>query len=167
MPIITAAEAGGQNVLAFLDMLAFAEGTSTSPYTFDDGYDVVVGGFDSPNTFNDYSEHPEHPDVLVTVNSHGLKSTAAGRYQLLYRYWCYYRKHMKLEGFGPLNQDRIAIQQIREQRAFAFIQSGHLSVAIARCSNIWASLPGNHYDQHQGSFSSLIRAYESAGGTRV
>lgn len=43
--------AGSKNALAFLDMLAWSEGTSISKHTRDDGYDVVVGGIDSPNTF--------------------------------------------------------------------------------------------------------------------
>ena len=77
MPIITAQAAGGRKVLAFLDMLAWSEGTSISKYTKDGGYDVIVGGIDSPNTFTSYAAPP---GVLVTVNSQGLKSTAAGRY---------------------------------------------------------------------------------------
>ncbi|MCP6547965.1 hypothetical protein NL497_29765, partial [Klebsiella pneumoniae] len=41
--------AGSKNALAFLDMLAWSEGTSTSKHSRDDGYDVIVGGIDSPN----------------------------------------------------------------------------------------------------------------------
>jgi muramidase (phage lysozyme) len=35
--------AGGRNVLAFLDIFAFSEGTATNRYTRDDGYDIIVG----------------------------------------------------------------------------------------------------------------------------
>lgn len=55
--------AGSKNALVFLDMLAWAEGTSTSKHTCDDGYDVVVDGIDSPNTFKRCSTHP---GVLLT-----------------------------------------------------------------------------------------------------
>ncbi|EFK8618523.1 glycoside hydrolase family 104 protein, partial [Escherichia coli] len=54
-----------KNVKAFLDALAWTEGTSTSRYTKNDGYDIIVDGIDSPHTFTDYSTHPA---VLVTVN---------------------------------------------------------------------------------------------------
>ncbi|WP_445513390.1 hypothetical protein, partial [Streptococcus pneumoniae] len=59
MAKITANEAGGSNVLAFLDMLAWSEGTSTSPATKEQGYDVIVTGADRKSEiFNDYSVHP-------------------------------------------------------------------------------------------------------------
>ena len=161
MPRITAQAAGGANVLAFLDMLAWSEGTATSKYTQSDGYDVIVGGINSPNTFTGYSSHP---DVLVTVNSAGLKSTAAGRYQLLYRYWLAYRASLNLPDFGPVSQDRIAIQQVTEQHALADIQAGNIASAISKCSNIWASLPGNTYSQHAHSADVLIAQYVAAGG---
>ena len=48
------------------------------------GYDVIVGG----ELFTDY---PDHPRKLVTLNPK-LKSTGAGRYQLLSRWWDAYRK---------------------------------------------------------------------------
>ena len=48
------------------------------------GYDIIVGG----ELFTDYSDHPRK---LVTLNPK-LKSTSAGRYQLLSRWWDAYRK---------------------------------------------------------------------------
>ena len=48
------------------------------------GYDVIVGG----ELFIDYSDHPRK---LVTLKPK-LKSTGAGRYQLLSRWWDAYRK---------------------------------------------------------------------------
>lgn len=59
MAQITPQQAGGVNVVAFLDMLAWSEGTSTSPATKDRGYDVIVTGADRvPEVFTDYSVHP-------------------------------------------------------------------------------------------------------------
>jgi len=161
MPRITAQAAGGRNVLAFLDMLAWSEGTSTSKYTRDDGYDVIVGGIDSPNTFTSYAAHP---GVLVTVNSQGLKSTAAGRYQLLKRYAGSYTTLLSLPDFGPISQDRIAIKQITERGALVYLQAGRVVDAIGKCSNIWASLPGNNYGQHVRSVDDLVAHYIAAGG---
>ncbi|MNF05427.1 hypothetical protein D3C80_2051560 [compost metagenome] len=41
-------------MIAFLDMLAWSEGTSTIKAS-DDGYNVLVGG----KLFSDYSKHPK------------------------------------------------------------------------------------------------------------
>ena len=61
---------------AFLDMLAWSEGIDNGRQkTRNHGYDVIVGG----ELFTDYSDHPRK---LVTLNPK-LKSTGAGRYQLL------------------------------------------------------------------------------------
>lgn len=78
MARITAQEAGGQNIVAFLDMLAWSEGTDNgSQPTKQNGYDVMVGGA----LFTDLSKHPAK---LVRLNPK-LASTAAGRYQFLSR----------------------------------------------------------------------------------
>lgn len=151
-----------QNTKAFLDMLAWSEGTSNSKYTKNNGYDVVVGGIDSPNVFTDYSKHP---NILVTVNKNGLKSTAAGRYQLLKRYADSYTKSLKLPDFSPASQDAIALQQIREQGALPFVLRGQIEQAIKKCSNIWASLPGNNYGQRQHPIEDLVEQYVKLGGS--
>ena len=142
-----------KNLRAFLDMLAISEGTSTSKFTKNNGYDIIVGGINSPNTFTDYSKHP---NVLVTVNKAGLKSTAAGRYQSLFKWWKAYTEQLGLHGFTPEVQDAIAIQQIKERKALPDIYAGNFESAIAKCSNIWASLPGNNYGQFQHPMSKLV-----------
>jgi muramidase (phage lysozyme) len=170
MARISAERAGGANVLAFLDMIAWSEGTSTSKYTRDDGYDVIVAGLDltpddnnddAPDIFRDYSKHP---GWLITVNRRGLRSTAAGRYQLLHRYWLAYSKLLGLPDFSPVSQDLIAIQQIRERKALADIQAGRLAVAVTRCSNIWASFPGAGYGQREHGMPALAAQFIAAGG---
>lgn len=153
--------AGSANALAFLDMLAWSEGTSISRHTKDDGYDVVVGGIDSPNTFSGYKAHPS---ILVTVNTKGLKSTAAGRYQQLQRYWPHYRDLLKLPDFGPVSQDKLALHLIKERGALADIHAGRIKEAIAKCRNIWASLPEAGYGQREHKIGDLIARYIAAGG---
>ncbi|KAB7673757.1 hypothetical protein [Plesiomonas shigelloides] len=64
------------NMLAFLDMLAWAEGTSTHPHTKDDGYNVIVNGDDGDPRPNIMTSYALHPNVLVKVNVN-LKSTVA------------------------------------------------------------------------------------------
>lgn len=161
MPVITAAQAGGQNRTAFLDMIAVSEiGASllANPIT-NDGYACLVGATAShPLTFSSYATHPD-------VFNAALNSDAAGRYQLMFRWWRPYASLLTLSDFSPLSQDRIALQQIRECRALPYIDSGQFAQAVAACNHIWASLTGSPYGQHTNPVEMLRTAYESAGGT--
>lgn len=156
MPATPAYQLGGNNVAAFLDMLAFSEGTIQ--FGDKDGYNVIVGG----RTFDSYDDHPRK---LVNLPKLKIKSTAAGRYQLLSRYWDAYRKQLRLPDFTPRSQDAVAIQQIKERRALTDIKNGRIKEAIAKCRNIWASLPGAGYGQHEHKLNDLLAAYVRAGGT--
>lgn len=159
MPIITEQLAGGRNVLAFLDMIADSEGTRAIAGS-DDGYNVLYGG----GLFHSYLDHPRRR-LTFPINGRKVTSTAAGRYQLLERYWDAYRVRLGLEGgYTPQNQDRIALQQIRERRALDDIQAGRILEAILKCSNIWASFPGNDYGQNPHRADKLLAYYQSAGG---
>lgn len=146
------------NLAAFLDMIAWSEGTDNGRQaTRNHGYDVIVGGA----LFTSFADHPR---VLVPFPKLGIKSTAAGRYQLLARYWDAYRKQLKLSDFSPANQDAVAIQQIRERGALPMIEAGNVRAAIERVRNIWASLPGAGYGQHEQRLGNLLAAYQRAGG---
>lgn len=140
---------------AFLDMIAFSEGTAPVPNS-DDGYRVIVGG----GTFDSYADHPRK---LVQLKP-GLASTAAGRYQLLARYWDAYRTTLSLHDFSPISQDSVAIRQISERGALADIDGGRISEAVAKVKNIWASLPGAGYGQREEHIDQLVAAYRGAGG---
>ena len=120
------------------------------------GYDVIVGG----ELFIDYSDHPRK---LVTLNPK-LKSTGAGRYQLLSRWRDAYRKQLGLKDFSPKSQDAVALQQIAVA-LLPMIDRGDIRQAIDRCSNIWASLPGAGYGQFEHKADSLIAKFKEAGGT--
>ncbi|WP_428003917.1 hypothetical protein [Xanthomonas oryzae] len=62
MAFISFEQAGGRNVVAFLDMVAWAEGTDKpSQPTKDHGYDVLVGG----GPFDRYADHPYVPALRV------------------------------------------------------------------------------------------------------
>lgn len=146
------------NQKAFLDMIAWSEGTSTIKSS-DDGYNVLVGG----TLFNGYDDHPR---VKVFIQRLGDYSTAAGRYQLLQRYYDYYSKQMHLVGFGHEVQDIIALEQVKECHALVDIASGDFVSAVHRCSHIWASLPGTGYaGQRQNNIEDLQIAFTKAGGT--
>lgn len=143
---------------AFLDMLAWSEGTDKPGQpTKNRGYDVIVGG----SLFTSYADHPRK---LIDLPRLKIKSTAAGRYQLLARYWDAYRKQLGLKDFSPASQDAVALQQIKERRALELIDSGDIRQAIDRCSNIWASLPGAGYGQFEHKADNLIAKFKAAGG---
>ncbi|EHN8849258.1 glycoside hydrolase family 104 protein [Enterobacter hormaechei] len=144
------------NMQAFLDMLAWSEGTSRVKGS-DNGYNVVVGG----SLFTSYADHPRK---LISLPKLGIKSTAAGRYQLLSRYYDAYKIQLGLKDFSPASQDEIAIRQIKERRALPDIESGDIKAAITKCSNIWASLPGAGYGQHEHELEDLVNKYISYGG---
>jgi muramidase (phage lysozyme) len=153
------------NRVAFLDMLAFSEGTSTSPATRDRGYDVIVTGIDGKHEiFTDYRDHPFVGRKSKVINSKGLTSNAAGRYQFMLKDWNHYRNLLRLRDFGPESQDLWALQLIREQRALPDIDAGHFVIAVGKCCNLWASLPGAGYGQHENRMQALEDAYERAGG---
>lgn len=143
-----------RNLAAFLDMIAVSEGTAGKG---DDGYNVLVGG----GTFSGYTDHPRKMIYLPRLN---IKSSAAGRYQLLGKYFDVYKKQLGLKDFSPESQDAIAIQQIKERKALEDVESGRFDSAVAKVKNIWASLPGAGYGQHENTLGDLRFAYQKAGG---
>lgn len=144
-----------QNEKAFLTMLALSEGTEHIGH--EHGYNVLVGG----TTFSSYADHPRK----VVKLSKTLSSTAAGRYQILERYYDAYRIKLRLPDFSPASQDAIAMQLIRECRALDLINKGRIRDAINACSSRWASLPGANYPgQRMNHMDDLLNAYRNAGG---
>ncbi len=142
---------------AFLDAIAVGEGTDNGrQQTRNHGYDVVVGG----SLFSDYSRHPNR---LVRVRP-GLSSTAAGRYQLLSKYYEPYKRQLGLPDFGPASQDQIALQQISERRALDDIDAGRIREAVTKVNNIWASLPGSKYGQRTEAMDDFLKYFRAAGG---
>lgn len=140
-------------------MIAFSELGAGLLAVSDNGYNVLVGSTAAhPLLFHSYADHPR-------VYNAAFNSTAAGRYQLLKKWFDLYKDEMSLPDFSPASQDAIAVQQINERGAIPDIDSGDINTAIARCSNIWASLPGNNYGQHQNKIADLRQAYLAAGGT--
>jgi len=170
MAVITAAQAGGQNRVAFLDAVAGSEIGPALLKVTDNGFNVLVGATpEHPLTFPSYQDHPN-------VFNAALDSTAAGRYQLLHRWWADqvvngkvrhgYKTMLGLKDFSPLSQDKVALQQIRECNALPYIDEGNFRHAVALCAHIWASFPGADYPgQHENQFALLQSYYTAAGGS--
>jgi muramidase (phage lysozyme) len=147
---------GGPRVAAFLDMLAFSEGTDNGRQrTLNDGYDVLVGG----GLFTDFSQHPR---IVVELPRLGIRSTAAGRYQFLASTWAEVAAALNLPDFGPESQDRACVQLIRRRKALAMVNAGEFRAAVDACRKEWASLPGAGYGQHEQRIGLLEDVYQNA-----
>jgi len=165
MPRSSPSEIGGTNLAAVLDTLAWSELGAAILAGSDDGYNVFVGS--TPNNINTFSSYADHPMKLVSwKNRKGetVYGSAAGRYQLLKRYWPAYKSLLHLPDFSPQSQDKVAIQMIKEQKAFIIFQQGKFTEGFKRISNIWASVPGAGYGQHEHELASLEQVYLRKGG---
>ena len=142
---------------AFLDMLAWSEGTDNGRQkTRNHGYDVIVGG----ELFTDY--------LITSQTCHAkpkLKSTGAGRYQLLSRWWDAYRKQLGLKDSLRKVRTLWHCSRLRSVALYLWlivvISVRQSTVAV----NIWASLPGAGYGQFEHKADSLIAKFKEAGGT--
>lgn len=147
-----------RNLQVFLSTIAFSEGTDNGTQaTKDHGYDVLVGG----GLFSSYNDHPR---VLVDLPRLGIKSTAAGRYQILARFYDHYKKQLGLPDFSPESQDKIAIQLIKECKAIDDIGAGRIEQALTKCRSRWASLPGAGYSQHEHKMETLVAKFKELAG---
>lgn len=145
-----------RNETALLQTIAFSEIGRHLLTHSDNGYNVLFGGC----LFQSYKDHPRK---IITVN--GLSSTAAGRYQILERYFDVYKVQLGLMDFSPHSQDMIALQMIKEVGADKLVNEGKFEEAIQKCSTRWASLPFAKYAQHTNDMAYLKAFYENVGGT--
>lgn len=143
-----------EQMKAFLFMISVSEGTHGKG---DNGYNVIVGG----GLFHSYADHPR---ILVNLPKLGIKSSAAGRYQILAGVFDAYKKQLNLPDFSPASQDAIAIQLIKECKAVDDIENGFVDSAIAKCRTRWASLPNAGYGQHENKIETLRIAFKNGGG---
>ena len=150
-----------KNQKAFLEMIAWSEIGPELLKISDNGYNVLVGSTPkNPHLFPSYADHPR---IMVKINER-LSSTAAGRYQILARIFDAYKKTLDLPDFSPVSQDAIALQMIKERGALPDIDTGNIEAAIEKVSNIWASLPGAGYQQHENKIADLKEVFMDAGG---
>lgn len=151
---------------AFLTMIAVSEGTDKIG---DRGYNVIVGSrLGRAITFTSYRDHPRikvqlREDDPKTLEDESLTSTAAGRYQILARYYDAYKVSLGLSDFSPYSQDRIATQMIKECGALDDVNAGRFDIAVSKCTR-WASMPGAGFGQHENKLADLRQAFKDAGG---
>ena len=141
---------------AFLDMLAWSEGTDNGRQkTRNHGYDVIVGG----ELFTGLLRSPSqtcHAKPKTQIRRRTLPASFPVAGCLPQAAWP--------ERLLSESQDAAALQ-IKERGALPMIDRGDIRQAIDRCSNIWASLPGAGYGQFEHKADSLIAKFKEAGGT--
>jgi muramidase (phage lysozyme) len=166
MPRTTASEIAqgiaGTNLAAALDTVAFSELGAAILAGSDDGYNVIVGS--TPQCIKTFTSYAGHPDVLVNLPKLGISSSAAGRYQTLWKFAVAYEKQLGLPDFGPKSQDRIALQLFKECHAYNLFADGQFDQAIVACASRWASLPGAQYGQHVNALDALRAEFVRRGG---
>lgn len=143
-----------QNQAAFLAMIRRAETGTDGP----DAYRMFFGG-----TYFDTFEG--HPNVIHTAN--GIRSTAAGAYQIRYATWTDIRRALGPIDFSPESQDAAAVWLIQRRGALEDVRAGRFDVAVGKLGQEWASLPSSQYGQHTWSFDDVLAWFKDAGGTQA
>jgi muramidase (phage lysozyme) len=155
LPHAACSSAGGacelpKNVRAFLDTLAYAEGTN-------DSYNYIF-------TFATFQSYADHPRVRKCRGR--LCSTAAGRYQYLSSTWDGLAGPMGLTDFTPPSQDKAVIELIRRLGAYNSVANSanydSFVRAVNKLNRTWASLPGSPYGQPTHPMSDIWRFYKRA-----
>ncbi|WP_310611646.1 glycoside hydrolase family 104 protein [Limnohabitans sp.] len=147
-----------KNRRAFLDMIAYSEGTSGPS-----GYLTMFGG----RLMDSLEVHPHQYFTFTNSRGEQLKTSAAGRYQFLGKTWDSLAAKLGLPDFSPESQDAAALELIRQRGALPDVDAGRLAVAVQKCAPIWASLPGAGYAQPERKLSQLAAAFADAGGMIV
>jgi lysozyme len=139
------------NARAFLDMISAAEGTTKY------GYFTLVGD-------TKLSSLSAHPNTVVRLKTkHGtIPSTAAGRYQFLFRTWKDVATKLQLPDFGPHSQDLAALELVARRGGLTKVLNGDLNGAISACRKEWASFPGAGYGQGERSLAFMQSKFNQA-----
>lgn len=151
----TDAATAERNTHAFLDMIAYSEGTAGP-----NSYRTLFGG----GLVDSLADHPRRVFTFTNSRGENLKTTAAGRYQFLARTWDELQQKLQLPDFGPDSQDRAALELVRRRGALKDVEAGRIAAAIQKCAPIWASMPGAGYAQPERKLTTLLASYSAAGG---
>jgi lysozyme len=153
-----------KNLNAFLKTIRICEGTdkSANPYAVVYAYQFTI---------TDFSNHPANlgwggvklSEKMCNAAGFGAGcvSTAAGAYQIIKPTW----NGLNMPNFSSQSQDKAAIKLINQVGALADIEAGRVEIAIKKCSKLWASLPGNTYQQNAKSMASVLSYFVNSGGT--
>jgi lysozyme len=141
----TSISAQSKKVRAFLDTIAFAEGT------WNGGNLAYEAAQSHPGRMKDFGE--------------GLKSDAAGAYQFLSTtYAGLQKRYPQIKDFGSTSQDIAAQKLLEEVGSLSAIEQGDIQTAIHSACKVWASLTCNGvsgaYAQGTKADEELIKFYK-------
>lgn len=119
-----------ENIKKFLLLISETEGT-----------DKHKKPYNCLFTHKYFEGYTTHPNKVITSGS--IKSTAAGRYQILKRTF----DDLKGTSFTPEAQDELAVKLLKRRNAYSLALNGKFREAILKCNREWASLPESPYGQ--------------------
>ena len=150
----------GANLLAFLDMIAWAENGWELLGASNDGYDLLVGAI-FPNHVTRFTSYADHPQKFIKINDK-LTSSAAGRYMILAKTWDGLEAAHHYGDFSPESQDRGCIELIRGRNAHGEVLGGNIMRAIALCNKEWASFAGSPYGQRTRPIGAMLAVFNQS-----
>ena len=144
---------------AFLDMLAWSEGTDNGRQkTRNHGYDVIVG-----QSYLLITRSPSQTCHAKPKTQINRRRTLPASFPLVVG--CLPQAAWP-ERLLSESQDAVALQQIKGRGALPMIDRGDIRQAIDRCSNIWASCCRALVMVSSSiKADSLIAKFKEAGGT--
>lgn len=158
------------NQAAFLSTVADSEGTARSLDAYRVCYraqppkasHIIVSFADHPAITGEWDGEPlDHLGASYV----GLKSTAAGRYQIIKHTWMEAKLACRLSSFNPDSQDLAALWLIKSCGALTAVNMGNVAQAVQLCSNQWASFTNsNAPGQPHQNLAFLLDAFAQAGG---
>lgn len=138
-------------VKAFLDVIAYAEGTAKMP---NQGYNTLFG-------HGQFSSFADHPRQRIPFGS--TSSSASGRYQIMDFTWNEEKAKLGLKDFSPVSQDLVALSRILMRGGLDELLEGDIRGAINATRKEWASFPGANYPgQGMKQMEDLLKVYDQS-----
>ena len=138
-------------VKAFLDTIAYAEGTANMP---NKGYNTLFG-------YGQFSSFADHPRQRIPFGS--TSSSASGRYQIMDFTWDEEKSKLGLKDFSPISQDLVALSRILMRGGLDELLKGDIRGVINATRKEWASFPGANYPgQGMKRMEDLLKVYEQS-----
>lgn len=131
-------------VRAALDTIAWAEGGKS--------YFTLYGGGSFSGS--------QHPNRAITAG--GYTSTAAGRYQFLYRTWIEIKNRLGLPDFSARYQDIAAVDLIAQRGQLSKLLAGDFEGVMKGLGCAWAALPYATCGQTRRPLDQTMNYYRSA-----